>query len=69
MMASGSTFETAAVALGVEEQLSAPFNCILNGWVDRGRLTQTGLAVAHKAMKPTPWEITVLPPAKRSTDR
>lgn len=64
MLASGSSFEAAAVGLGPAEHLRVPFQCVLNGWVDRGRLTKEGHAHARKFLEPPKWEITVLPPGK-----
>lgn len=61
MLASGSSFEEAACGLGVEQHLRVPFQCVLNGWVDRGRLTKTGQTIAHEFLKPPKWEISVLP--------
>jgi hypothetical protein len=60
MLSSGEDFTRAARSLG-DLGVKVAFNCVLNGWVDRGLITEQGRAAVRKALTPTPWEITVLP--------
>lgn len=65
LLSRGTEFRAAALELGEAAALKVPFNCILNGWVDRGEITKKGREVVAIALKPPVWEITIMPPEKR----
>lgn len=59
-LAQGIDFQQAALKMGLDKGTRVSFACILNGWVDRGQLTEAGRAIAEKPLKTTKFEVTVL---------
>lgn len=66
MLSRGMGFNKAATSLVGDDVVKVPFNCLLNEWINRGAITQKGRDVVAKALKPTPWEITILPREKKT---
>jgi hypothetical protein len=56
----GEDFTSACQAMG-DDGVKAAWNCLMNGWIERGNITAIGRAFVRQALKPVPWEITVVP--------
>ncbi len=59
----GGDFSVVATLMG-DEGVKAAFQCVLKGWIDRGKLTKEGLRVAT-APRRANFEITILPSEKK----
>lgn len=61
MLVAGEDFDQAATVMGGNDALRVPWQCLLNGWIDRGRITKAGRELALRPCRTTKFQITILP--------
>ena len=62
----GQDFTSACRAIG-DRGVQVAFECLSKRWIAGGSITREGRDALSRALKPTPWEITVMPSEKKTS--